>query len=340
MSQSKSAQQIEVENEIDNYVRNIEVTMALSDVFKRFKGESTVAKKLFYSGGSDHVTPDLVTEICEYKLGYGIVSESKASLPQNSDHWIQDYKQLLRYDKELLGWSCPIQNHDIVFVTETTLTSKFFKFVEKKNKANKYKFLHRLVYIDSTREHKNINFVVLKQVHGNSLSHSMLSEELRDGTRVPLKNILREIDTTKFLDAHPHVVYTMEIMWDFIFSKMVEEDQIKRSITSTISLTVNIDKVLEEMRLRFSPSNPDVVRREWVKKALDKFVETGLGIKNRSNNQYEIHFRKPPGKTPTRNWLIELHLDPNKRKGKRTAQKMSERKRDPFQPKLDQYFSK
>lgn len=139
MSQSKSTQQIEVENEIDNYVRNIEVTMALSNVFKRFKGESTVAKKLFCSGGSDHVTPDLVTEIS----GYGIVSESKASLPQNSDHWIPDYKQLLRYDKELLGWSCPIQNHDIVFVTETTLTSKFFKFVEKRIKPINISF-----YID------------------------------------------------------------------------------------------------------------------------------------------------------------------------------------------------
>lgn len=323
MLQSKSKERIEVENEIDNYVRNIEVVVALSDVFDRFDGENVIAKKLLYSDGNGSVTPDLLTEIRDYKSGYGILSETKASLPSDRERWHEDYNQLLRYDKEFQGWSSPIQNHDIVFVTESTLTRKFFKFVDEKNKKEKYLFAHRLVFIDSIREYKNIVFIILKQVHGDTLSHDALSEVLRDGTRIPLKNILRDIDTTKFLDAHPHVVYTMEIMWNFIFSKMVEEDQIKKSITSTINVDTNIDEVLKDMRSRFAPpSNPDVVKRSWVKEALDKFVDMGLGLKRDNHNgQYEIHFRKPPGKISTRNWLIDLFLNPNKNKNKKNTRR-------------------
>lgn len=125
MLHSKSAEQIAVENEIDNYVRNIEVIMALSDVFKRFKGDSIVAKKLFCLYGSGYIIPDLLTEIREYKSGYAIISESKASLPRDQEHWDEYYKQLIKYDKEFQGWSCPIHDHDIVFVTESTLHASF-----------------------------------------------------------------------------------------------------------------------------------------------------------------------------------------------------------------------
>lgn len=209
------------------------------------------------------------------------------------------------------------------------------------NKTDNYKFSHRLVFIDSTREHKNIVFIILKQVHGDFLSHEELSDELRDGTKIPLKNILRDIDSTKFIDAHPHVVYTMEIMWDYIFSKMVEEDQIKKSITSTINLDANIDEILRNMRSRFAPSsNPDVVRRDWIKEALDKFVEIGFGIKkDQVSGQYEIHFRKPPSRTSTRNWLIELYLDPDKYKSKKTTQRKVEEKNNSSQHKIYQYFN-
>jgi hypothetical protein len=78
---------------------------------------------------------------------------------------------------------------------------------------------------------------------------------------------------------------------------MVEEDQIKKSITSTINLDINIDEVLNDMRSRFAPpSNLGVVRRSWIKEALDKFVDMGLGLRrDNHNSQYEIHFRKPRG---------------------------------------------
>jgi hypothetical protein len=59
----------------------------------------------------------------------------------------------------------------------------------------------------------------------------------------------------------------------------------------------------------------------------------GFGIKDRSTGYYEIHFRKPTGRTPTKNWLIDLYLDPKKHKGRRITQK-SEGKIDPFQPRL------
>jgi uncharacterized LabA/DUF88 family protein len=320
MSQSKSKQRIAVENEIDNYIRNIEVISALTKVFDDYDGSSTIAKKLYRLEGSNVVTPDLVTEIGKY----GFVSESKASLPKDQNHWIEYYQQLLKYDK-VENWIDSIQNYDIVFVTETTLTRKFYKFIENQKKDENYKFIHKLAFIDSNKEDKNIVFITLKKVHGDDLSHPDLSERLSDGTRVALQHIVREMNATKFLDAHPHVVYTMEIMWDYVFFKMIDENQIKESVKSKISLKVNIDEVLSVMRLRCAPaSNPDLVRREWIKEALDTFGEIRIGRKNAHNDLYEIYFKKPRSTSSqnyVRNWLLALWLEPNKHKVNRVAEK-------------------
>jgi hypothetical protein len=78
MLQSKSNEQVKVDNEIDNYVRNIEVLIALSKIFEEYKGKSTIGKRLKFVNQSGDVTPDLITEINDFQSGYGILSESKA----------------------------------------------------------------------------------------------------------------------------------------------------------------------------------------------------------------------------------------------------------------------
>jgi hypothetical protein len=103
--------------------------------------------------------------------GYGILSESKVSLPQNQDYWKRGFEQLKKYvTNELRGWSSNIQNHDTVFVTDGIITLKFWEYIQNQG----YRFTHKIAILESHREDKVRTFIDIKRVHGDRLSHSEL----------------------------------------------------------------------------------------------------------------------------------------------------------------------
>ena len=328
---SKSQHQIDIENKIDNYIRNIQVLVALSSVFSEYNGDSTIGKKLKFKQEDGHITPDLVTEMKIDSNGLGILSESKVSLPRKEDYWIEYFDQLKKYDKQLKGWSSNIQSHDLIFVTDGLYTRKFFEFIEKTATAQNYHFTHNLAILYSHREDKINSFIDLRKDCGDNLSHSDLSSRLHYGIRIALKNIVRDVEDIKYYDERPPFIYTMETMWNFVFpSKIAVEDYSKQKTTSAIPLMVNVEKVLDEMRERFAPpSNSTVIKKDWIKEALDQFVNLGLARQlDKAGNDYEIYFRKRLGKEhSTRNYLLNLFF------------KDKYNKEDSDQTKIDEFIS-
>ncbi len=210
-----------------------------------------------------------MTEMIYNSEGYGILSESKVSLPQNQEYWKQDLEQLKKYDtNELQGWSTNIQNHDIVFVTDGIITLKFWEYIQNQG----YRFIHKIAILESHREDKVRTFIDIKFVHGDKLSHSELSKALEYSYRIPLQNILEEINAVRFYDDRPPVTYTMGIIWNYISSAKIPIQKYREKKTfATIPVQVNIDELLNEMRNRFTPpNNPTVLRRDWIKEALDE----------------------------------------------------------------------
>jgi hypothetical protein len=270
----KSPRQIE-EEQIDNYERNIQVLVALSDIFRKYGGNSIIGKKLTFSEDG-YITPDLVTEMNYNSAGYGILSESKVSLPQNQEYWQHDLEQLKKYDRdELQGWSFNVQNHDIVFVTDGTITLKFWEYIQKQD----YRFIHKIAILESHREDKVRTFIDVKLVHGDRLSHSDLSKALEYSQRIPLQNMLGEVNAIRFYDDRPPTTYTMGIIWDYISAARIPiEEYRERKTFATIPVQINIDELLDEMRTRFTPpNNPTVLKKDWIKEALDEFVNLAAG---------------------------------------------------------------
>ena len=102
----------------------------------------------------------------------------------------------------------------------------------------------------------------------------------------------------------------MAILWDFIFSKgKDEEEYINFPINKPIPIRVNTTDAWNEVKQKFAPpENPGVIVRDWIKEALDKFVEIKLARRlDEKGNNYEVFFRKR-GKTKksTRNFLLDL----------------------------------
>jgi hypothetical protein len=69
-----------------------------------------------------------------------------------------------------------------------------------------------------------------------------------------------------------------------------------------VAIDVTVDQVREKL-MRFSPeTNDNCVEREWVKDALDGFVEIGIAnLTDSEEGKYEIRFRPHPGK----DWIFE-----------------------------------
>lgn len=93
-NQSNSESRDKILRQIDIYIQNIQVLVALSSIFSSYKGKNFIGKKL-ESKDKLLVTPDLVTEFHDHDKGnYAIVSESKSSMPRDHERWNKDLKQL------------------------------------------------------------------------------------------------------------------------------------------------------------------------------------------------------------------------------------------------------
>ena len=92
----------------------------------------------------------------------------------------------------------------------------------------------------------------------------------------------------------------------FYFLKEIPEDEyVNFPANKPIPISVRTDDILKTVRDRFAPqSNPNVVKRNWIRDALNKFVELKLGEKlDKEGNSYKIYFRKE--KQP-RNFILDL----------------------------------
>ncbi len=313
MLPSKSELRNKKLREIDTYIQNIEVIVALSNILSFFGAKNVIGKGLKDKNrpDSEPVRPDLTSEFpnnIESK-GYAIISESKTSFPREKEYRKKEVDQLKSYDAEFDNWDTDIRNHDIILVTDVMLAPQFWGYLQElAEKDEKYHFKHNLVVFSYTRDTKtNHTFLVIRKEFGD-LSNSIVEKKLKLN-RIPLKNFFREVEATKFYDHKPDTIYVMEILWDFIFSKgKSEEDYKNYPMNKSIPITVKTDELWKTVKERFSPkTNPDVVRRAWIKEALDKFVELKLAEQlDKDGSEYKIFFRKRGKRKSTRNFLLDM----------------------------------
>ena len=190
MSQSQSKSRIDIVRDIDHYEQNILIIIALSKIYSKYAGESVVGKKLYrMSTERTEVTPDLVTEFKSEDQFWAIISESKSSLPKDSERWMKIVEQLERYDNELENWKEDVKNHDIVMVTDLTISSRFWDYLNNPSISNSQDFTsnsfrHNLAILGYARDHKmNNDLIVIKKDKGK-VSNRKLDKNLEYAERV------------------------------------------------------------------------------------------------------------------------------------------------------------
>lgn len=314
MSQSSPSQN-KILIEINNYVQNIEIAVALSSIFERFDGIPFIGNKLFVAPKqSEYVRPDVRGEFNGDMEGYAVLCESKVSLP-NPDKisWDEDIDQLKSYDNDFVGWKTKIKDHEIVCITATTLTLPLWEKIEQlaKSQPNKYQFRRKLFVVQYSRQDKALHDVMtLKKLYGGEMAHRKLSRQLDIGQDIIIQNEIRAINAIRFNDTKPPLIYLMEVLWDGVFPNLIPSEVFASNPAGkTIDWEVKVDEILSYVRSRYTPpSNPDVIKRDWIKEAMRQFAEISLADQIDDNgDRYTIHFKDRIGrKKQTRNFIINL----------------------------------
>lgn len=334
MKKLESQDNNDVEVKIDNYIRNIQVIVAISSIIEKNNGSSIIGKKLTYIEDDilKFVTPDLVSEIATESSSVtnsGLLSESKVSLSRNQEYWIKHYQQIKRYDQDLCGWDNDIKSHDIIMITDTILTRKIWEYFEKMRESEDYTFRHNLAILQSAREDKLNSFIVLRLDFG-TVSNQKLLDVLKYGERIPLQHLFRDVEQIKYYDDKPPLLYTMEILWNYVFPSKVSIDLYKDlNSGSEIPIEIILTELVNEMKNRFAPvNNQNVIQTGWIKEALNEFVKIKLANqKDQDGNEFTVLFKKYRKYKRPREYFMSLM---NKTESKKTIK--SER--------LDRWFTK
>jgi hypothetical protein len=317
-----------VREEIDDYELTIETIVATRYLVSHdLGGQSEVARWLKTSPKnailpSGDVRPDLTIEIPKNSASpaYRAVNEIKANLPKDQTFWLDDARQLKKYDDDLENWDIPPPMvHDIIFTTNSYRTYDFDKYLKDLEAKGTLRFERKVSIVARTRESGTQTFISLKKEYGE-ISNPALDQLLAKRWGVNLEHILAETYKLKFYDAEPPTIYTMEIIWDIILKLFVPPDQFKQLTgRKTIPIEVTLDQLYKAICVYAPDSSNPCIKKEWVRKAMNGFIS--LGVANRrpgTEEKYHISMSIHRGKEK-KDWIFRRISELTKnRKGQET----------------------
>ncbi len=298
-------------NKVEDYQETIFAILSFAhllrwdDSSKRFfpKSYYFIGRKMNTSNSNKHtiistVTPDLTIQIND---SYGILSEVKKSFPNNQDLWINDLKQIEKYDDDLVGWktsSETIKTSDLVLLTHFMRVVQVGDYIQDKITNGEFNVIKNFAVIGFIKAEEAKMFMYFEKGYGK-LTLNRLNERLRNRVGVPLE-VVEPLYRIKFYDAEPPLSLTMQVLWDHVFSQIPNQNSFMNSKGKRIiSIKINVHNLTNLVREQFGPPSngdsrqPQFPKTKWIKKALEKFVEIKLAnhVQN-SEDDYIIRFKR------------------------------------------------
>lgn len=295
---------------VDNYNQTLEALVGFSHVLRwndekeEFKPNSYsfIARRMTTSEDNRitpkrEVTPDLIVQLDE---NYGIVSEVKKSFPKDKELWIGKFNQLQKYDDELTGWITStekIANSDVILLTHYKIKVVVLDYLVEKISNKTLSFERNFSAIAFHRTQEANVFLNFEKFYGD-LSDSVINERLRLIIGIPLNKII-PLSNIKFYDDKPELSYTMEILWNKIFSQYPKMEEFMESGgIKIITIEVNVDELTQKLREQFSdynegdPRQPELPKTKWVKEAMEMLEKLNYAKKsNEDDNEYIVKYK-------------------------------------------------
>lgn len=290
----------EVRADITKYEHVLKSFVALEHKFCAL-GEMSVQQgkklRLGAEAGKDagrEVTPDMVVEATGGGRRYRAVVEIKGSLPALPKDWDKAIGQLEKYRLATDGWdgAAPDEPHDVVLATGAPHAEKFAGEMGKAPAGSEMKKWLVVIRVAAAR-YGDDECMEITKIYGK-IGHQGIDAKMPTGKncRIPLYEIMEEINQLKFYDSHPPVEYTMTILWDHVFSKFVPKKLLRELRDGQdVTIKVSMEQIRDAIR-SFSPrTNRDCVCESWISNAMSKFKNMNVAS-DEAGGLFAITYRK------------------------------------------------
>ncbi len=301
--------------DIDNYNFVLYSIVAFEKIFKEAISAETIQGKELKTSQNNEIsknetiTPDLVVEVPQKNklVDYKVINEIKASFPEDKDRWLEDARQLKKYDDKLSGWKYNTTfSHDIMLTTDISFSNEFKEYMDELEKSAKIKIKRSFSILECVRRERAVQQLFIRKFSGE-ISNDRLDKIFSSGQAITLYNILNDINKMKFYDASPPTVYTMMILWDFVFPRFINSRIKFRDLNANriVELEITLEQMYRVLK-KFTPdSNPNCIKKSWIEKALLWFNEIGSVISPETGEKFVIKYRKVPKEKKILDWILE-----------------------------------
>ena len=302
----------EFDKKIDNYSTTLDVlkvfghkmccspgTNILQDGTICWSGRRMTTSPANVISPNKEITPDLVIKL---NTIFGTIAEIKQSLPRENKFWEKHFKQLKKYDDQLVGWDeqeDELVKHDIILLVPDRLSVYVHDYVLDKFEKGDYKFNRNFAIVAYHRDDSAKSFYALRRFYGK-LSDDDKDEEFRTVALVVSDSVI-PFYNYYFYDYKPPLPYTMANTWDHISSYIDQDDLVEKRKNK---IEFNADKLIKEIkeancpviinmsqdecRIENDPRNPSYPKAEWIREALEEFVNLKYLEKGEKNGKYFI----------------------------------------------------
>jgi len=279
----------------------------------RDKSTLKIPGKVYKAGDKDKnaLTPDGLVIIND---NYAVVCEMKKHFQLGKT---SHFDQLKKYDTPLVDFweNKNIPNHDLVLLTHYFSKTAASDAFNEWNKINKYERAMAIVEFSYSTQVKT--YFTLAITTGR-LSDQTHNEALRAVKKINDEHVSELLSKYKFYDGQPPLLYTMEVIYDYLLPLCINENEQLIAPSQGFSFTSN--QVRDYLQKLCIPQNENkqgntLPKISWVKAALDKFVEIGLGKK--TGDEYILQLRTN-SKDDTKSFLGKLIFKKEIEKKKKT----------------------
>jgi hypothetical protein len=286
-----------------NLFRYDDKTKKMRDDIKIFQGRRMKTSSTNRVNPDDEITPDFCVQDSENK---GIVGEVKKSFPSDSDLWMDDFRQLMRYDDDLSNWltnSGKINDHHIVLLTHSSRSRKLIRYF-RDHEGKDIIFTRNFAIIEFYRNEEIQSYLFFRKEFGDLLYFQKENNRLIDGVQVPLMKLMPEYGRIKLYDSKPPLPYLIYLLWENVIMLRASDSEKFPNLRKNgkLPVTAKIDDITQELYENYSfkqlnadnsSCQPKIPLKSWIKDAIEALVTFKLAEwKDKDSEECIFHFKK------------------------------------------------
>jgi len=294
-------------DDVDNYTQSLNASLCFIHIFIWDKENNRVYSDVKYFIGKAYqpndITPDITLLLPNRR---GLIVECKRSISRNEDssrdEWQKIIDQLKKYDDTLTGWDTSggnVDQQELILLINQKYSKIFVDYLNNK-KQTFNKISKNFCVVRYSRDMGRNEAIVFTIEDGEFDDFRELTmDKIKYHITVSLMFLISsKLKKIFFLDEFPPSIYTMSILWDYVFSSMITEEEWRNAKEESDRVRI-IEIIVTKKQLRdfitenFCDRNArHSVKESWIEEALDNFIKIKLAKRNRAHGEYTIKYRK------------------------------------------------